>query len=734
MAQLLHPGSMSCKSCGDCQNAFKQLQQHISIHMLTGAEGVIGNVILSLLSLLIPENTNHLKHLTQTVPVISKPPEKHITVIQDTVSDNSTADATRNVISSFSNEFSNSNLQAVQSDLQSLPTIIPISTSDGKIKEDSASKVATLQQISNLFEFPLLLPQANEIQNENIANSLLNADGTLTPIGLSLVLSNQSTRGNVAGKSEMDDVADILVNKMPIPSLKGLDSQQFSTLYLQQLALSQLQTLTSSIESSTTSVQSMQDTSSLSKESNFDEFQNNRNKPASIQNNDHTSSFKHILERHKQIHGLIEAMNTKTKIEASKPQVAGSSRNEDPDILEDSLNSVLDDPNLTSSKQKVSILTETSGRKTQVPVLLADDHTILASVQSTSTNDEQIEDENEVHFSKEKKTTDASINLANLQNLISETSKRLEESSISTSKHGIMSQQGIKVNIAPSESNKFPLASFQSILVGVSKSKGEVGLAVKLKAPTRIEKEVPTYSGTEEPVEPKPLYKCDQCGVTFSVLSTLTSHIKNIHSEKVEFCNYCQISFSSHEDYFMHLATHRGGEHVYHCQFCDKVFTSNGEYRKHVTTHTQKRPYSCGHCQKPFRDPGSLAKHERIHTGEQPFVCQVCKRGFAEKSSLRKHSRVHSGEKPYKCEHCDKSFSISGNLQRHMLIHTGKRPFKCTVCDKAFNNPSHLKRHIRNLHSKQKLGKDVKQDVGEASLVVPRDENKDDEMEDENME
>ena len=77
--------------------------------------------------------------------------------------------------------------------------------------------------------------------DDTVSTALLTPDGNLTPAGLSLLLANQQKNINSSGKSDLD-VADILVNKMPIPSLnKGLDPNllHLSQLYLQQWALNQ---------------------------------------------------------------------------------------------------------------------------------------------------------------------------------------------------------------------------------------------------------------------------------------------------------------------------------------------------------------------------------------------------------------------------------------------------------------------------------------------------------------
>ena len=722
---------MSCKSCFVCQNLFKQLQQHISVHILTGPEGVLGNVILNLLTLLVPEGSNNdLKHvqMNRTVPVISKPRDKQIH--SSTHEQAGGCGMNKNVVvSTFSDDFSGNVLGAVQSELSS--SLIPISLNE-KVRGDNPLKVTSLPHSHSLMDFPLM-PPSGDLNENAMTNNLINNDGTLTPMGI-LFLSNQSNR--TTGKSDHYDVADILVNKMPIPSLKGLESPNLQTFYLQQLALSQLQQVIT--EGAMSVDHNIANPSNLQKKHD--------SLPSNLINADKNfMSFENILERHKHINEMIVEMNLKTKGEETSisKQNGGSQRfDQDPNILtisspgmpsvkpnisiKPNISQTMPSTSLLSKQSKVGMLTGDNSKKSLVPVLLTTGDSNLftnqlnsrtSSANDFSADDEDTSETEDVHFTKEKKEEDARINLQSLQNIIVETSKRIQEGFPTLKLPDELSNQNINAAIGSSIS-KVPV-TLEGLIIDPSSSQYKDTSSEGVKEEDDS-KEGRTYSADNNLLIKPLLYKCEKCGVTFSVQQTLQAHIKTVHNDKVEFCNYCQMSFKTTEDYYIHISSHhQGNENVYSCQYCDKVFTSSGDYKKHLSRHTHKRPYMCGHCSKSFRDPGSLAKHERIHTGEQPYICGVCSRAFAEKSSLRKHARIHSGEKPYKCDQCDKSFSISGNLQRHVLIHSGKRPFKCTICQKSFNNQSHLRRHIRNLHAKED---------GKVEIVVPRDVSDDEEM------
>lgn len=866
--------SLSFKSCNTCHQIYKHLQTHVTLeHSLNGPEGVITNVIVNLLSLLVPvpqtgkpkeTQQKHQPLQTVPIPVIAKQPDKQLTVgTSNSILPSMSPIRTSAELPSFSQEFSPSssnelanitNRLHTQQELQSRAInmfSLPVKQSQQQKQQQlqpqqpqQQQKQSQLQEIeqkqpfqqkqqqhqqedlqtseaskqspiplNNLELQQVIIPQtANDIAvNHQIQgySGLVNPDGSLTPAGISLLLSYQSGRGSSAGKTDLDDIADILVNKMPIPSLKGLDPANFqlSTFYLQQLALNQLQQaiVNTSTPSPVTPGPSGQiDSVSLgvvptSSETAEDTYTKGTDVSMegkhSVPDVGGGSDLMQILERHKQINGLIAAWNTKSHADKNSSEnpsdleqvvlptiqsiqsSVGLSTTSSPAPLQmvSTTANIVRAVNSQSTASKVKFTHEISqqaldyselGRKpatvnitqymshpTLIQVAAVDQHKDISS-----SNDTHLVDFTHDKSSSNGTTTNSTLH--GLQNLILQTARRIamDSNEGDVSKTGNLQKRNVvNVAVTPSDSKSL-ITNLQGIVIESSTRKdGDVDMEAIAKGESgRQERMYPSMTvvpisdynsidnggddgestGSIVQQGDRVLYKCDYCGVTFSVLSTLHSHVKSAHSEKSEFCNYCQLSFTDHEEYYAHVASHRGEDNIYTCQFCTKIFTSHGDFKKHSAKHTQKRPYMCEHCQKTFRDPGSLAKHERIHTGEQPFICEICNRGFAEKSSLRKHSRVHSGEKPYKCQQCDKSFSISGNLQRHLLIHTGKKPFKCTLCTKAFNNPSHLRRHVKNLHNKTEdksitpavAADETMTQVDVRNLVAPRATMMDDEL------
>uniref|UniRef100_A0A8C6VB58 Uncharacterized protein n=1 Tax=Naja naja TaxID=35670 RepID=A0A8C6VB58_NAJNA len=191
------------------------------------------------------------------------------------------------------------------------------------------------------------------------------------------------------------------------------------------------------------------------------------------------------------------------------------------------------------------------------------------------------------------------------------------------------------------------------------------------------------------------LYKCVECGESFSQSSHLSNHQKSHVRENPYQCMDCGKSFHQKSQLMTHERIHRG-EKPHACAECGKSFIRRSYLTSHRRIHSGEKPYQCTECGKCFSQRSHLASHKRIHTGERPYQCLECWKRFSEVSHLTSHKRIHTGEKPYKCMECGKSFSVSCSLTSHMRIHRGEKPYQCVECGKRFSQSSYLSSHRRS--------------------------------------
>ena len=105
--------------------------------------------------------------------------------------------------------------------------------------------------------------------------------------------------------------------------------------------------------------------------------------------------------------------------------------------------------------------------------------------------------------------------------------------------------------------------------------------------------------------------------------------------------------------------------------------------------------YKCQTCNTTFSVLSTLQQHEQTHLGRR-IQCNYCNDVFTDTVKYQEHISLHRGEENvHQCEYCNKLFTSRGELQKHSAEHTQKRPYKCKHCSKGFRDPGSLQKHER---------------------------------------
>jgi uncharacterized C2H2 Zn-finger protein len=203
---------------------------------------------------------------------------------------------------------------------------------------------------------------------------------------------------------------------------------------------------------------------------------------------------------------------------------------------------------------------------------------------------------------------------------------------------------------------------------------------------------------------------CSICGIGFLRITSLTTHMRNSHSNDIYACSVCNKEFKNRDSVNKHMKMMhiRDEENFIKCPDCDKL-VHKYHYKKHAQIMPGERDlqFNCDRCDKSFRNKRCYVYHRQTHTlNESSLVCSMnnCGKVFATLQSLTLHQKVHSDVKDFKCPFadCDKQYVKSQGLKTHIQLvhHLSKR--RCPVSAECeYESAKHLglRNHIVSVHS-----------------------------------
>uniref|UniRef100_A0A3B3BVF8 Zgc:66448 n=1 Tax=Oryzias melastigma TaxID=30732 RepID=A0A3B3BVF8_ORYME len=187
---------------------------------------------------------------------------------------------------------------------------------------------------------------------------------------------------------------------------------------------------------------------------------------------------------------------------------------------------------------------------------------------------------------------------------------------------------------------------------------------------------------------------CQDCGLTFTHLSTYNTHLHqhSLEEEEVPTGEHGSpkvcvkeedldvVESSLAETFLNPLAGNAGRNQGYVCKICGKAYKYVLSYRKHLSTHKNKN-------QKEKSQSDHLRKYE----------CPDCGMSFIRRTRLISHLRVHRAREAVtipKCDQCNKKFTSARSWLSHLQIHK-ERQFWCLSCSQGYLDEVSLDKHLQ---------------------------------------
>lgn len=139
-------------------------------------------------------------------------------------------------------------------------------------------------------------------------------------------------------------------------------------------------------------------------------------------------------------------------------------------------------------------------------------------------------------------------------------------------------------------------------------------------------------------------YICDICGTRKTAKSYILQHIRNEHLNRFVKCRHCPAEFKHPSTLYSHeRRDHSDKVPMLKCKYCDFKSATHSSLRVHTySKHTGEKKHKCEICFAQFVTKWKLQEHSACHTNETPYQCDVCLGKFKTKEGVRRHqTKVH---------------------------------------------------------------------------------------------
>lgn len=139
-------------------------------------------------------------------------------------------------------------------------------------------------------------------------------------------------------------------------------------------------------------------------------------------------------------------------------------------------------------------------------------------------------------------------------------------------------------------------------------------------------------------------YICDICGARKTAKSYILQHIRNEHLNRFVKCRYCPAEFKHPSTLYSHeRRDHSDKVPLLKCKYCEFTSATHSSLRVHTySKHTGEKKHKCEICFAQFVTKWKLQEHSACHTNETPYACDVCNGRFKTKEGVRRHqTKVH---------------------------------------------------------------------------------------------